>query len=64
MEYILIKVSSSLYNAGKIMSCVNVVEDSVVTAIEDMIKHSVSNIVYDQVYYLILDEVSDSLECL
>ena len=64
MEYILIKVSSNLYNAGKIMSCVNVVEDSVVTIIREMIESSVSNIVYDQVYYLILDEVSDSLECL
>ncbi len=53
MEYILIKVSSSLYNAGKIMSCVNVVEDLVVIIIEDiiedMIEYSVSNIVYDQV---------------
>ena len=49
MEYILIKVSSSLYKAGKIMSCVNVVEDLVVIIIEDMIEYSVSNIVYDQV---------------
>lgn len=60
MEYILIKVSSSLYNAGKIMSCVNVVEDLVVIIIEDIIEYSVSNIVYDQVYYLILNEVRNS----
>ena len=60
MEYILINVSNSLYNASKIMSYVNVVEDSVVTIIEDMIEFSVDNIVYDQVYYLILNEVRNS----
>ena len=42
------------------MSYVNVVEDSVVTIIEDMIEFSVDNIVYDQVYYLILIEVRNS----
>jgi hypothetical protein len=42
------------------MSYVNVVEDSVVTIIEDMIEFSIDNIVYDQVYYLILIEVRNS----
>jgi len=56
----LINVSNSLYNASKIMSYVNVVEDSVVTIIEDMIEFSIDNIVYDQVYYLILIEVRNS----
>ena len=59
MEYILVGVNSSLYNTGKIMSCVNVIEDSVISTVRDIIESSVS-VVYERVYYSILNEVSDS----
>ena len=57
----MISVNSSLYNAGKIMSCVNIVDDLIISTVIDAIESSVTDIVYERVYYPIFDEVRDSL---
>lgn len=57
----MISVNSSLYNAGKIMRCVNKVDNLIISTVIDAIESSVTDIVYERVYYPIFDEVRDSL---